>query len=168
MFARSSLSLRVLSGVLALIVLVALAHGDDRERAPRFRAKTLDGETFTNDSVKGKVVLLQFWTTWCQYCRREQPVVDDINKEFADKGLVLLAVNVGESKKKVKKFLEENPRSVRIVLTEDTNLAAMYAATAFPIYVAIDREGNIAGMQRGAGGERALRALLSRAGLESD
>jgi len=168
MFGRKVNSLPILCGVLALTLWAAWVHSDDRERAPRFRARTLDGETFTNDSVKGKVVLLQFWTTWCQYCRREQPIVDDINKEFSAKGLVLLAVNVGESKKKVKKFLEENPRAVRIVLTEDTNLAAMYQATVFPIYVAIDREGNIAGMQRGAGGERALRELLGRAGLESD
>jgi uncharacterized membrane protein len=49
---------------------------------------------------------------------------------------------------------------------EDTNLAAMYAATSYPIYVVIDRDGNIAGTQRGAGGEEALRRLLSRAGLE--
>jgi thiol-disulfide isomerase/thioredoxin len=168
MLLRNITSGKILSGVLALMVLAAFAHADGPERAPRFRAKTLDGETFTNDSVKGKVVLLQFWTTWCKFCRGEQSLVDDINKEFADKGLVLLAVDVGESKKVVKKYLQENPRSVRIVLTEDTNLAAMYAATAFPIYVAIDRDGNIAGMQRGAGGERALRALLSRAGLESD
>ena len=168
MGARKIISRKILAGALALTVLAAFPALSGPERAPRFRAKTLNGETFTNDSVKGKVLLLQFWTTWCQYCRREQPIVDDINKEFSAKGLVLLAVNVGESKKKVKKFLEENPRSVRIVLTEDTNLAAMFQATAFPIYVAIDREGNIAGMQRGAGGERALRNLLSRAGLESD
>ena len=168
MGARKIISRKILAGALALTVLAAFPALSGPERAPRFRAKTLNGETFTNDSVKGKVLLLQFWTTWCQYCRREQPIVDDINKEFSAKGLVLLAVNVGESKKKVKKFLEENPRSVRIVLTEDTNLAAMFQATVFPIYVAIDREGNIAGMQRGAGGERALRNLLSRAGLESD
>jgi thiol-disulfide isomerase/thioredoxin len=168
MLARSIISTKILSAVLVLTLLAGYAHSDDPERAPRFHAKTLDGKTFTNDSVKGKVLLLQFWTTWCTYCRREQPIVDDINKEFADKGLVLLAVNVGESKKTVKKYLQENPRSVRIVLTEDTNLAAMYAATAFPIYVLIDRDGNIAGIQRGAGGERALRGLLSRAGLESD
>jgi thiol-disulfide isomerase/thioredoxin len=168
MLARNIFSAKILSGVLALTILAAFSAAGGPERAPRFRAKTLDGETFTNDSVKGKVVLLQFWTTWCQYCRREQPIVDDINKEFADKGLVLLAVNVGESKKTVKKYLGENPRAVKIVLTEDTNLAAMYQATAFPIYVAIDREGNIAGTQRGAGGERALRELLSRAGLESE
>lgn len=168
MSARKIISRQVLLGVLALTLLAACARSDERERAPRFRAKTLDGETFTNDTVKGKVLLLQFWTTWCKFCRREQPLVDDINKEFTPKGLVLLAVSVGESKKTVKKYLEENPRSVRIVLTEDTNLAALFAATAFPIYVAIDREGNIAGIQRGAGGERGLRYLLSRAGLEAD
>jgi thiol-disulfide isomerase/thioredoxin len=127
--------------VLFLAVLCFFAGSDDREPAPRFHAKTLTGEQFTNDSVKGKVVLLQFWTTWCPYCRREQSLVDDINQEFLDKGLVVLAVDVGESKKKVKKYLEENPRSCRIVLTEDTNLAAMYAANAYPIYVAIDRDG---------------------------
>ncbi|MBI3484634.1 MAG: TlpA family protein disulfide reductase [Acidobacteria bacterium] len=168
MLARKMISTKILSGVLALTALVAFPAASGPERAPRFRAKTLDGETFTNDSVKGKVVLLQFWTTWCKFCRGEQSLVDDIHHEFAGKGLVVLAVDVGESKKTVKKYLEENPRSVRIVLTEDTNLAAMYAATAFPIYVVIDREGNIAGTQRGAGGERALRSLLSRAGLESD
>ena len=168
MVARNIISAKILSAVLALTLLATFPGWSDGERAPRFRAKTLTGETFTNDSVKGKVVLLQFWTTWCQVCRGEQAVVDEINKEFAPQGLLLLAVDVGESKKTVKKYLEEHPRSVRIVLNEDTNLAAMYAATAFPIYVAIDREGNIAGIQRGAGGKRALRYLLSRAGLESD
>jgi thiol-disulfide isomerase/thioredoxin len=168
MLARRFISRKILFSVLALIALAAFPGLAGEERAPRFRAKTLSGETFTNESVKGKVVLLQFWTTWCKFCRGEQGLVDTINKEFADKGLLVLAVDVAESKKKVKKYLDENPRSVRIVLTEDTNLAAMYAATSYPIYVVIDREGNIAGTQRGAGGERALRSLLSRAGLRSD
>ncbi|MGA2185397.1 MAG: TlpA disulfide reductase family protein [Bryobacteraceae bacterium] len=136
--------------------------------APPFSAKTMDGERFTNESVKGKVVLVQFWATWCQYCRREQPIVDDIAREFAEKGLVVLAVDVGESKKKVKKYLDESPRACKIVLNEDTNLPALFAATAYPVYVLIDREGNVAGIQRGAGGENSLRHLLSKAGLESE
>ena len=53
-------------------------------------------------------------------------------------------------------------------MMEDTNLAAMYQANVYPIYVVIDREGNIAGTQRGAGGEDALRKLTARAGLESE
>jgi hypothetical protein len=92
--------------------------------------------------------------------------VDQLNREFADSGLIVLAVNVGESKKKVKKYLADSPRACRIVLTDDTNLAAMYQATAYPIYVVIDRDGFIVGTQRGAAGERPLRHLLSKAGLE--
>lgn len=151
------------------VLLSIAAYGGDkgREPAPRFNAKTTTGEMFTNDSLKGKVVLLQFWTTWCPYCRQEQSLVDDIDKEFAEQGLVLLAVNVGGSKKTVKRYLEATPRTCRIVLTDDTNLAAMFAARSYPIYVVIDRDGNIAGEQRGAGGDRALRYLLRKAGLQA-
>jgi thiol-disulfide isomerase/thioredoxin len=84
-----------------LAAVVSGVSANDREPAPSFTAKTLAGEKLTNDSLKGKVVLLQFWATWCGYCRREQPVVDRIEREFADQGLVVLAVNVGESRKAV-------------------------------------------------------------------
>jgi thiol-disulfide isomerase/thioredoxin len=148
-------------------VSLAFAGSDDREPAPRFHAKTLEGEQFTNDSVKGKVVLFQFWTTWCPYCKSEESLVNDITAEFADKGLIVLAVDVAESKKKVVQYLKDHPRKCRIVLTGDTNLAAMYAANSYPIYVLIDRDGNVVDTQRGAGGERSLRRMLERAGLES-
>jgi len=164
----SKTRLRFVLGIAVFTALFALAADNSREPAPRFNAKTLSGETFNNSSIKGKVVLLQFWATWCQYCRGEQEIVDRIQKDYADKGLIVLAVDVGESKKKVKKYLEGNPRAVRIVLTDDTNLAAMYEATRYPIYVVIDRDGNIAAQQNGAAGERALRRLLSRAGLSSE
>jgi thiol-disulfide isomerase/thioredoxin len=158
-----------------LIVSVAFAQDvhrqivieDEREPAPRFHAKALDGEQFTNDSVKGKVVLFQFWTTWCQYCKSEESLVNDLTTEFAGQGLVVLAVDVGESKKVVQQYLKEHPRKCRIVMTGDTNLAAMYAATRYPIYVIVDRDGKIVDTQRGAGGERRLRQSLVRAGLES-
>src|SRR5439155_9491300 len=154
--------------VCLLFAASAFAADEDGAPAPRFRAKTVAGESFNNESVKGKVVLLEFWTTWCQYCHDEEPLVEAIHKEFAGKGLIVLAIDVAESKKTVKKYLEQHPRSCPIVLTEDTNLAAMYQASSYPIYVAVDREGNIAGEQRGAGGERALRHLLARAGIESE
>ena len=53
-------------------------------------------------------------------------------------------------------------------MMEDTNLAAMYQANVYPIYVVIDRDGYIAGTQRGAGGEEALRVLIARGGIESE
>lgn len=166
---------RCILGALVLTVSLAFAQSvhreivveDEREPAPRFHAKSLEGEQFTNDSVKGKVVLLQFWTTWCPYCKSEESLVNNLTTEFAGKGLVVIAVDVAESKKVVQQYLKDHPRKCRIVMTGDTNLAAMYAANRYPIYVVVDREGKIVDTQHGAGGERALRRLLGRAGLES-
>jgi len=159
---------RCLIALTVFAAISAVAGSDDAEPAPRFHAKTLAGENYDNQSVKGKVVLLEFWTTWCPYCKDEEALVDGLDHEFANKGLLVLAVDVAESKKKVKQYLQQNPRSCRIVLTDDTNLAAMYQATTYPIYVVIDRDGNIAGEQRGAAGERALRRLLRRAGVGAE
>src|SRR5712671_6370253 len=146
-----------LACTLLLAALCALAAPKDKEPAPRFNATT-----------KGKVVLLEFWTTWCGFCADEAAFVDKIGHDLAGKGLILLAINVGESKKTVKKYLEQHPRNCKLVMMEDTNLAAMYQANVYPIYVVIDRDGNIAGTQRGAGGEDALRNLIARAGIESE
>lgn len=165
------MSRRYLTLITALTLLAStltFAADEEGQPAPRFHAKTTTGESFTNDSVKGKVVLLQFWTTWCPYCKKEQSLVDSIDREFAGKGVIVLAIDVAESKKKVRQYLQDSPRSCRVVLTEDTNLAAMYQANSYPIYVVIDREGNIAAEQRGAGGERSLRRMLRKAGVEAD
>ena len=173
------LAKRVLPGciVWAAILTVSLAFAqsvhreivveDERELAPRFHAKTLAGEQFSNESTKGKVVLFQFWTTWCPYCKGEESLVNDLTAEFADKGLVVIAVDVGESKKVVQQYLKDHPRKCHIVMTGDTNLAAMYQANRYPIYVVVDREGKIVDTQHGAGGGRPLRRSLARAGLES-
>jgi thiol-disulfide isomerase/thioredoxin len=164
---RTILLRGALSAALLVSALGLAAGSKEKEPAPRFSAATTTGERFTNDSIKGKVVLLEFWTTWCGYCADEAAFVDKIGKELAPKGLLLLAIDVGESKKTVKKYLEQHPRDCKIVLMEDTNLAAMYAATVYPIYVVIDRDGFIVGTQRGAGGEETLRRLIARAGIES-
>ena len=162
-----SVTLRAALPAVLIFTAIALSAAlKDKEPAPRFNATTTGGEKFSNDSIKGKVLLLEFWTTWCGYCADEAGFVDKVGQDFANKGLILLAIDVGESKKTVKKYLEQHPRTCKIVYMEDTNLAAMYAATVYPIYVVIDRDGNVAGTQRGAAGEEALKRLLVRGGLE--
>jgi len=160
---------RSLLPLLILLVLSALALAQTRDEtgqpAPRFHARTMTGEQFSNESIKGKVVLFEFWTTWCKYCEEESQLVDDIAQEFKGRDLIVLAVNVLEPDQRVKKYLVDHPRTVPIVLTKDTNLAAMYNAQVYPIYVVVDREGNIAGEQRGAAGDRGIRRMLRRAGL---
>lgn len=156
--------------LLFALSLMTLVHASDEigQPAPHFRARTTTGQQFNNESTKGKVVLFEFWTTWCKYCESEAQLVDDIAEEFKDKDLIVLAVNVLEPDQRVKKYLAEHPRSVPIVLTKDTNLAAMYNAQVYPIYVVVDRDGNIAAENRGAAGERGLRRMLRQAGLESN
>jgi hypothetical protein len=90
---------------------------DDSEAAPRFSAKTLTGESFNNQSVLGKVVLAE--------------PLGDLAKEFEKDGPVA-GRDVAESKKTVKAFLERNPRKAKVVLREDTNLAAMFAPEELP------------------------------------
>ena len=163
---------RLMAAALTLVFLHgftgrAFAGDETGQPAPRFRAKTTTGESFNNESTKGKVVLFEFWTTWCKYCEEEADLVDSVAKEFSGKGLIVLAVDVLEPDAKVKKYIAAHPRGVPIVLTKDTNLAAMYNAQSYPIYVVIDRDGNIAAEQKGAGGERSLRRMLKRAGLET-
>jgi len=107
----------------------------------------MTGEQFNNASIKGKVVLFEFWTTWCKYCEEEASLVDDIAKEFSDKGLIVLAVDVLEPDQKVKKYLVEHPRSVPIVLTRIRTSRDVQTRRAIRS-TCHRRDGNIAGEQR--------------------
>jgi thiol-disulfide isomerase/thioredoxin len=156
--AAFALTVLLLSGGLAAI-------NPPRQKIPEFSGKTLDGQKFTSASLKGRPVLIQFWATWCPMCRKDQAAVDTLAREFEGKGLVVLAVNVGETKRKVTDYLEKSPRACNIILQEDTDLASIVRPPAFPLYVVLDADGGIAGAQSGAGGEAALRQLLGKAGL---
>ena len=132
---------------------------------PPFSGKTMTGERFDANSLKGKPVLIQFWTTWCGYCRREQPALETIHKEYAPGRLTMLAVNVGESRAQVGEFLAKSPRSPKVVLTEDTDLVRLVAPKGFPVYILLGKDGLMEHRQDGAGGILALRQMLLEVGL---
>ncbi|MSV29796.1 MAG: TlpA family protein disulfide reductase [Bryobacterales bacterium] len=154
------------SALAALAGSGAAFGAETREPAPDFVGKTIKGEKFSKDSLKGKVVLLQFWATWCGYCRRDEPAVDTVLRDFSAQGLIVLGVNVRESKEMVLEYLAKHPRACKVVLTEDTNLTSMVPTNAFPLYILLDREGLVAGIQKGSGGEEMLRRLLKLVQLE--
>src|SRR5215469_14574496 len=109
---------RLLSRRSAVGALLTLPGGlfalDTRESAPKFFAKTLDGDRYDSESLKGRIVLIQFWATWCKYCRRDEGAVETITHEFKD--LLVLAVNMGESKGKVKHYLKALHAPARLYL----------------------------------------------------
>jgi cytochrome c biogenesis protein CcmG, thiol:disulfide interchange protein DsbE len=155
----------LLAGIAATLLAGAACTRGPVNTAPRFRGKTLTGERFDSDSLKGKVVLIQFWATWCRYCRADQEAVDAIATRFAAQNVVVLAANVGEDRSKVMAYLERSPRACKIVLAEDSDLASAFGAESFPLYILIGRDGSVAGDQRGAGGAPALLRLLAKAGV---
>jgi thiol-disulfide isomerase/thioredoxin len=81
-----------LSALCSLLLLLMLssfcmfAADETGQPAPRFRTKTTSGSQFNHASVKGKVILFEFWTSWRKYCEEEASLVDDIAKEFSDRG----------------------------------------------------------------------------------
>jgi len=142
-----------------------MAVKSPREPMPRFQAKSLDGQIYTRENLKGKVVLLQHWATWCGYCRKDEPAVEQILKDHAKDGLIVLAINAAEPKAKVLDYLKEHPRTAKIVLTPETNLARIFDGSGVPAYILIDRESNVAAMQPGSGGLMALREMLKEVDL---
>ncbi len=152
--------------ILLVLGLTLFAEKKPREKMPAFRAKSMKGESLNNEALAGKPALIQLWATWCGYCRKDQPIVEKLANEFRDKGLVVVAVNVGEARQKVEAYLKENPRpGVKHVLTEDTSLPGLIAPQGFPFYVLLDKDGKVAGVQAGSGGEASLREMLSEVGL---
>ena len=156
----------IVISLIALLCAVSLLAVKNRQPAPPWRARTLDKQSFDNSTAKGKFVLVQFWTTWCGYCRRDQPAVEEIVKKYSANDLTVLCVAVGQSRGTVTKYLDQSPRSCKVVINDDTNLPAVFGVEGFPKYVVLDKEGKVAGEQEGAGGEDSLAALLADAGLK--
>ncbi|MGA2688984.1 MAG: TlpA disulfide reductase family protein [Candidatus Korobacteraceae bacterium] len=161
----SPCAMRILYALLTAVLLAGFAAADSRVPAPQFTATTLDGQTVSSNSLSGSVVLLQFWTTWCPVCRHDQPALDNIQAEFGSSGLVVLAVDDGESEAVVRKYLQASPRSCPVVVSDGHSLAARFGVHSYPHYVVIDQNGNITASKGGGGGEAYLRYLLRSAGL---
>ena len=150
---------------LAAAAAILASAAEQRPAMPDFRGKTLSGEAFSKESLKGKHYLLQFWTTWCNYCRGDQPAVEQLIREKG-KTIPVICISVNESRDAVMKYLSTAPRSCKVVVTEDTNLTGIVKPTGFPKYVLVDPKGNIGSVQNGAGGIDALRETLAEAGLK--
>jgi thiol-disulfide isomerase/thioredoxin len=135
--------------------------------APAFTLKSVDGRQFDSTALKGKTVLLDFWTTWCTPCRKEVPALDRIHADFKDAGLVLIGVNAGEDRALVEKFLETVSPAYAIALSDESGIVDAFQVTAFPTYVLIGPDGTVAAHEVGSKGEDSLRTMLEKAGLRS-
>ncbi len=119
--------------------------------APDFQFEMPDGQATSLSKLRGNVVLINFWKSDCPPCKEEMPYLQQIYDEWRDKGLVVLAINVGdESASTVKGFLQENNYSLPVLLDEDFGVGGEYNAIFWPVTFLIDKNGIIQGIKAGA------------------
>ena len=113
------------------------------EPSPDFKLQNLDGQSISLSDLRGKPVLLNFWATWCLPCRIEMPYIQQVYEEWSGKGLVVLAVNIGESPSKVKRFLQTYNLSLPVLLDPKQSAARKYNVPPIPTSFFIDKDGTI-------------------------
>jgi peroxiredoxin len=123
-----------------------------------FRLDMLDGHAFDLADHKGRVVVLDFWATWCGPCMQSMPLVEEVVREFAGRDVELFAVNLEEDPEHVKSVAERHKLKIPVAFDRDGVVAAKYAVTAIPQTVVIDREGKIARLFV-CGGKRTAESL---------
>ena len=129
-----------------------------------FALTDLSRRSFRLGALRGQVVMLNFWATWCGVCRRGMPQLEALHREFSRRGLVLLGVN-GESEQSARNFVRENGYTFPTLVDSGNKVGKQFQVSAIPTAVVIDRQGRIASYLVGLHSEKTLREALARAGL---
>jgi peroxiredoxin len=95
------------------------------------------------DSLKGKVVLLDFWASWCAPCAQSFPVMDDLHRAYGERGLVIIAVSVDDQSSKMEAFLKKRPVSFSVVRDAGQKLVKTVGPSTMPSSYLIDRDGKV-------------------------
>jgi len=126
---------------------VSAAEAKREEQLPLaadFKLPDLRLSPVTLSAYKNKQpVLLFFWTTWCPFCGRELKELNVKYKSLADRGLEILAINVGEPAYRVNSFIKNQGLSFKIVLDEDARVAGSYGIMGIPAFILVDKKGRI-------------------------
>lgn len=111
--------------------------------APEFVLPGEDGKTYRLSDFRGKVVVLNFWATWCPPCRYEMPAMERAWKKVKGKGVVFLAVNVGENEDQIFQFLGEYPVTFPILMDQKGEIVKRYPVVGLPTTYIISPNGRV-------------------------
>jgi cytochrome c biogenesis protein CcmG, thiol:disulfide interchange protein DsbE len=153
-----SFNAAVVRRVAALVLVLAIAGSGATHASPDVSAMPLF------KALSGKVILLDFWASWCQPCRQSFPWMASLQRRYGSEGLVVIAVNLDRDRRLAERFLAQTPAEFRIEYDPQATLATEFGVTAMPMSFLIDRQGRV--REQHAGFRAAQRAeretLISR------
>lgn len=166
---------KISQGIIAIFALLAISNVAsiaagappvEGKPIPAFTMKTTSGKSISSASLKGKVVLLDFWATWCGPCKAASPMVQALHKQFGSKGFTAIGANTFEQDNPTgaaAAYAKEHGYSYTFTVQND-NLATSWGVTGIPYFVLIDKKGNVAKIYRGYGPsvEKELKALVPK------
>jgi len=117
--------------------------------APGFTLPSRSGDSISLEQLKGQVVMLNFWASWCGPCRQEMPLLDQMHKRYSSLGFTLLGVNVEEDTTAAEKWLAQTPVTFPVLYDKDNKVSQLYQVDSMPSTVFIDRKGNVRYLHRG-------------------
>jgi len=133
--------------------------------APVFDLAGLDGQRYRSDDFSGRVVLVEFWATWCGPCRLQAEILARLYEEVRSDELEFLAVSLGEPEDIVRDFVRKDPFPYPVLLDQDETLGYALEVYALPTVMIVDGGGQITFLRPGiSDGETLRRALLAAAG----
>jgi cytochrome c biogenesis protein CcmG/thiol:disulfide interchange protein DsbE len=119
------------------------------ETAPTFALSTAEGATVALEQLRGRVVYLDFWASWCGPCRRSFPWMNEIQQRYAGKGVTIVAINVDAKREDAERFLRQYPASFTVAYDAAGVTPRAYDVKAMPSSYLIDRNGKIARIEQG-------------------
>ena len=137
-----------------------------RTAAPAFSGSTLEGRPLSIAEHRGKVIVLNFWASWCVECRAEMPALERLQREFAARGFAVVGVNARESKEVAARYVRELGLTFPVVLDADGKINVLYGVIGLPATFVVGRDGRAIAFAigprdwHGAAGRALLQALL--------
>jgi len=129
--------------------------------APNLELQALAGGRVTLDGLRGRVVLLNAWATWCPPCRDELPALEAVSRRYAGQGLTVVGVNIGESPQAVQHFIDRSGVTFPIWLDPDEASLRAFGTVSLPSSFLIDTDGILRARWFGATCERELEAAIN-------
>ena len=159
--------MKIVHAITAAVVLLSSGHGYAVVNAGdtvELTLQTLDGKELDLQQLRGKVVLLDFWATWCQPCKKSFPFYADLAKRHESDGLVVVAVSIDERKKPVQRFVQKHPVPFQIAWDPKQSLVERFEPTTMPTAYLLGRDGIVKHIHAGFrdSDKESLRARIER------